>query len=56
MNKYKTLVKREFWEHRGAFLIMPVALAGLLVIAMIVGILMMIHYGIGLTYLPVQRN
>jgi len=38
MNKYKTLVKREFWEHRGAFLYMPVVLAGLLVIAMIVGL------------------
>ena len=39
MNNNITLVKREFWEHRGAFLIMPAVLAGIIVLSMIVGLI-----------------
>ncbi len=49
MNNLNTLVKREFWEHRGAFVIMPTALAGLLIVAMIVGLLAVSRGGIDLS-------
>jgi len=40
MNSNVTLVKREFWEHRGAFLIMPAVLSGVIVLSMIVGLIL----------------
>ena len=40
MNNNITLVKREFWEHRGAFVIMPAVLAAVIVLSMVVGLIL----------------
>ncbi len=36
---YLSLLKREFWEHRNSFVLLPVGLAGLLVLVMVVALI-----------------
>lgn len=38
--RFKTLIKREFWEYRNAFLIVPLALSAILISLMLISILM----------------
>ena len=38
MNKFVTLLKREYWENRGALLITPIAMGGIYIVSSLMGI------------------
>ena len=41
MNNYLSLIKREFWEHRSAFVITPLVMMALLIAVMLLGLFFM---------------
>ncbi|MEH6559259.1 MAG: hypothetical protein V7459_15265 [Oceanicoccus sp.] len=41
MNNYLVLIKREFWEHRSAFVITPIVMMTLLITVMLLGLIFM---------------